>query len=478
MSNDSEAVEDFVNDSISFRLSEIFHQFRNIHDPLTEFYKPFSLVLVIAGFLGSFMGLLIMCFNRSMKTPSFKYHKCLIAADFVFCCNFLIVGIVDSTKVDDVNLARQFHFRNPFAAYYSGVISRVVASTCGYMNLYLTLWIALDRFLALHKPVFYYGFNRSVVCRTFITVSIFLSFLLHSWSPWFERRLSSTLEGNETIYVWQPVLTSGTTERLIKTKETYNAALRISFPIILSLLTFVAIWHFLNIHKKRRKICLSRIYNGRQRRREKLLFVLMISVVFLAFIQVIPREFNRFLNFKYPSTYLRSQVFNSEISTEDRLWYFRVQLYGHEFLKVLMNGCTTINRCSLFYLYLALNPTFRVAFIQCLRKTFHIRTAEEPSLFVSANRQKPNETRQHSGIERRDCSPLIVENQEERLETVVHLSPWDFLRRLSPVPRRNRNREPLQTPMNLEDNKCLELQLLSDRSTLTGFPPAKDIHFP
>jgi len=55
--------------------------------------------LLVLGVLGNALALLTMlCSRPHMTTPSFVYHKALVAADLLYCLNFLLTRLMEHTQ--------------------------------------------------------------------------------------------------------------------------------------------------------------------------------------------------------------------------------------------------------------------------------------------------------------------------------------------------------------------------------------------
>ncbi len=211
-------------------------------------YDVAVLFLMSLGLIGGILALLTLFRSPQTQTPSFSYHKALVLADLVYCVNWFVLQFVDK------KLGRTgYRFDNPVLAYYSGILHRVITSSCGYTVLYMTLFIAVDRFIGLTFYLWYQRFNRSKVAKSLIAVGVGLSFLLHSWTPWFERVVTKiTVENDTATFSWRKPIRNGSVfQEMLVMKNIYNGAVRISYPIALTVLTSVVCVKFLQRNKRR-----------------------------------------------------------------------------------------------------------------------------------------------------------------------------------------------------------------------------------
>lgn len=162
--------------------------------------------------------------------------------------------------------------------------------------------------------------------------------------------------------------------------------------------------------------------NKRQSRRERCLFYLMIAVVILACIQVIPRESKRLLELIYPYDIAVNSMGDVNLQLNERMKFFYIVMYGHNFSKIILNTLTTVDRSLVFYLYFALNHSFRKEVLRVFHLARLIYKRRKSSL-VSGNSRK---TSAASNVSRRSsikspkhslASPLIRRSSQ---------SPYDF----------------------------------------------------
>lgn len=395
-------------------------------------FEKIDTLLLCLGIIGNLAALTTMIKSRSMRTPSFVYHKILVTADLIFCVNYLLVKFVDQTQTDKKSLpgmrANVMCYYSPVLAFYTTVLNRALSSSCGYIVLYMSLSIGLDRFIALWLIRIYEKFNKKSVAWILVTTSLALSVLVHSWATWFERKViggevpAPTVDNpNATVTVY--ISTAAKNPHLhewIIVKDIYNMAVRVSYPFILTLLTSLVLWGF-NVQQKKKRTMVA--VNKRQNRRERCLFYLMIAVVILACIQVIPREAKRLLELIYPYELSLANMGDLSLPLNERLKFFYIVIYGHEFSKIILNTLTAMDRSLVFYLYFTLNHSFRKEVLRVfhLTRLFYRR---RKSLNGTGNSRKASS---QSNISRRSsttksprhslASPLIRRSSN---------SPYDF----------------------------------------------------
>ncbi len=383
---------------------EVFENFKLEYHNWSKIVDLLSLCLIFSGVLGSFLALVTLIPSRTMRTPSFSYHKVLIASDLIFCLNWLLLKVVKTWCEIPVYT---YSYNSYFVALYAGIICRTISSTCGYMTLYMSLLISVDRFLALWTPVKYKMFSQRILSNILISVSLLLSFIFHSWATLVETEILTKTLGNTTVYTYVP--RSSLPSGIIRVKNIYNATVRIPYPFILSFLTFSCIWQFKKSSRRRRKMStsstISRRNHRHKRRCERSLFLLMISAVVLTFIQVVPREIKRILELAYPSSTMKRMTLDRSLPLEHRLQAFRTVLYGGAMFNLGTNFSVVINRSLLFYLYFLLNPSFRSAVLNRLKSCVGIARAEAHVSAASITSQSPN----------RYC---VDGNQRERLDAI------------------------------------------------------------
>ncbi len=343
-----------------------FRAFRQSYQTWADIYDWVYLALMIVGIPGCCLGLFTLFKCRSFRNPSFSYNKALMSSDLLFCLNWCLLKFVNSLQ----DSQHKLHFPNPLLAFVSGILTRVITSTCGYIALYMTFYITIDRFLALYSTTAYFRFNRALVAHRLIFCGCFSSLLLHSWSPWFEKRVVPVYHPtlNQTCFTF--TLAHSVPKYLLKAKDIYNAILRVVYPFVLSVLTLATIYRFVQQRNKRSSMtsCLTHTLemHRRRKRRERSLFLLMMAVVLLIYVQVIPRESKRVLEFMYPLSDLAAKVRERSLPFSERLRLFKIGLYGHQMSVLLVNVCVAVNRSLLFYLYFCLNSNFRESVIRCI----------------------------------------------------------------------------------------------------------------
>lgn len=347
---------------------ENFQQVYALAHNVSEKVDTFLLCL---GIMGNLAALTTMMKSRSMRTPSFVYHKILVAADFIFCINYIMVKFVDQTQTVVVGAkGRQFYY-SPVAAFYTAILNRAVTSSCGYVALYMSLSIGIDRFVALWLISMYDRFNRKPLAWTLVASALGLGVIVHSWSTWFERRVQDVnipFEPNGTVHklFYSVASKNADLQDWITVKDIYNLSVRVAYPIVLTLLSVLVIWGF-NVQQRKKRSMVTTGVNKRQLRRERCLFYLMIAVVTLACVQVIPREAKRLLDLVCPAELALNSMSDTNRTLSERLNYFYVLAYGHELSKVILNTLTAMDRSLVFYLYFTLNHSFRKEVIRVFR---------------------------------------------------------------------------------------------------------------
>lgn len=354
-------------------LAQELAKFQILHDQWISLSYNIETCLLALGLFGNALAFATLMKSRQMQTPSFVYHKALVLAYLIYCVNFLIVKCVNATLTIPRE-RQQLSYSNPIAAYYSVILNRVVSSVCGYVALYTSLGISLDRFLALAFLKHYAKFNRHVVAYVWVAVSLILSVCVHSWAPWLENDIETVHEildrnANRTImaYRHKDSLSRGQLKPYLAAKDWYNLTVRFGYAVLLIVLTSTVIYMFTKQRKKRRTLC---NVSKRQIRRERSLFYLMVAVVIMAYIQVIPRESKRILEIIYPPEYVGANFANKRLPVETRLFYLLFGLYVFTFSLPVLNLCTIMERSLIFYFYFALNHSFRKETLILL----HLRT--------------------------------------------------------------------------------------------------------
>lgn len=359
-------------------------------------------ILSIIGALGNFAALVTMLKSRSMITPSFVYHKVLVTADLLFCINQLILKLVNLTMSTWVP-GNKYLYHSRITAAYVGIVSRALTSSFGYVALYMSTAISVDRFVALIMVRMYDRFNKKLVAWIHVTLCLMLSVLVHSWSTWVEKRIVEIpIQVNVTTMVYYALVDKHNPDLKfwVRTKDIYNMIVRIIYPIFLTFLTGSVIYAY-NIQQKRRSTLCT--VSKRRLRRERCLFLLMVAVVILTYIQVVPRETKRILDLIYPTGYLIKQMKNRQLLWQERLKCFYIFNYGHHFLMLIQNLCTAIDRSLLFYLYFVLNYSFRREVI----RLFHLQKYCFKTFTMATNYGRRKRRHFSSSNSRPGSSPLL-----------------------------------------------------------------------
>lgn len=178
--------------------------------------------------------------------------------------------------------------------------------------------MTLDRCFALGSLA-YARFNTQQTAATIISLSVLLAFALHSWGVVIERSITPVPRNNTTLYTWTinhdqvegrggeewaDEARARVQERVLLIRDLTNSVVRIAYPALLSGLTVLALYLFvlrtrkrkssLHISRTRKVLTPNSSFESRPflvsqvRRRERSLFLLMIAVVILAFVQVLP----------------------------------------------------------------------------------------------------------------------------------------------------------------------------------------------
>lgn len=342
-------------------LWEEFIKFQNTWNSLIIIYTPLETAVLSLGLIGNILAFATLIRSQNLCTPTFIYHRVLVFADLLFCINYFFNLFID--KIMTLDDYSQFVFGNWFAAYYSGVIYHAVHTTCTYVILYMTIAIAFERFMALLLFRQYGRFNEHWVARLVVTICTLMSALVHSWAPWFQHQVveyESGTNNNSKIYTW--VKRQHINSDFIWAKDIYNVILRVAFPVIISFLTAGVIYGFVRRQKhisERYSHSPTTTYQQRSRY-EKTLFFFMIAVIILALIQVGAAESRRILQLIYPPGEISSKkISNLDLPISERLFYFRILLYGFQVSRIVSNLCTAVNHSFIGYLYVLMNNLFR-----------------------------------------------------------------------------------------------------------------------
>lgn len=358
------------NESIYLREYE-----RKLHQQSHTLYAIYSnaeIPILSIGVVGHLLNLVTLYRSRDMQTPSFLYHKTLALTELIYCVNCIaqiVVNLLCKVASETYSTAG--------ATVYSSLISRMISSITGYQILYMTLCIASDRYFAINCHHIYRRWNNTKTALCVISMTLIISSAVHSWSSAIEFTFKSvhlSLENATTIaYRMSPRSSPPLYMKLRNVKNVYNSVVRIAYPAVLLCLTLAVVRGFLSQRKKRRKM--SKV-NRRARSRETNLFYLLILICVLAFIQVIPTEGRRILEFLHPFNEYKRAMMNETLSLEQKIYVRNIFYYGHSWGKLLANMCTFINRSISFYLYFCFNNAFRDAVVKVLRRKSSRRGSE------------------------------------------------------------------------------------------------------
>lgn len=329
---------------------------------LITWYKSTEVPLATIGILGHVLSICTLVFSPTMQTSSFLYHKILTLSEFSFCLNAVIQALVGRNFALDRNSLTYATYES---AFYLACISRAISSVSGYTTLYMTLLIANDRLFAVVLSTQYYRIKTKKFAYCGITVAALLATFVHSWSSVIEysvRSVAKSSKRNLTYSGYQTVLRS-TPQAYITlrdVKNVYNSIIRFSYPIVLATLTVAVILGFWHQHRLR-----NSLQNRRKlSKRDLNLFSLLLSLVFLAFLQVIPSELKRIFDVFYHKSAINRTIEDSSLSYETRLEALEFSFYGLVWTKVFANFATYINRSFNFYLYFCFNGAFRTEFLK------------------------------------------------------------------------------------------------------------------
>uniref|UniRef100_A0A915JSM2 G-protein coupled receptors family 1 profile domain-containing protein n=1 Tax=Romanomermis culicivorax TaxID=13658 RepID=A0A915JSM2_ROMCU len=79
-------------------ISSAYNRFKSTHELTENCLNKIDFLLLLLGVFGNMAALTTMFKRRSsMGTPSFVYHKALVAADLLFCLNFLFMKFVEQS---------------------------------------------------------------------------------------------------------------------------------------------------------------------------------------------------------------------------------------------------------------------------------------------------------------------------------------------------------------------------------------------
>lgn len=243
-------------------------KFTRFWDRALQIYQPVETCVIALGLFGNVLALLTLLRSRRMSTPSFIYHRVLVGADLAFCITYFVHLLVKNAQSIPCNTT---FYRSWFGAYFTGTVNPAVNHICGYVIMYMTLVIALDRFLALLLFERYRHWNTKKVACIVTLISLFLSVCVHCWAYFTHGtvvafRLSDKLDASTSIIskpCWtDPPVAYHWTKRenaslsfvkALKAKDYYNGAVRVGYPICLCTLTLGVLISFAKRQKKRRR---------------------------------------------------------------------------------------------------------------------------------------------------------------------------------------------------------------------------------
>lgn len=340
---------------------------------ISKLLDTIELTVVCFGLIANVIGSITLLKSRHMSTPSFVYHKALGLANLTYCFNFILVKTVRQYAWEP-RFPYAPAFTDYVSAFYMGVISRAVASSCGYFVMYMSLLIIADRFLALVLFARYHKFNQMRMAMKLVMISVFLSALGHSWAPWIENQVEKTkidipVEDAGirfvplTVYAVIPSGRNPSLETAISIKDMFNLIVRLAYATAQTILTGWVVRAFHTQTRKRRTLTTSpaRGSSGQAANfgRERSLSCLMLAVAILSCIQVLPREFKRVFDLVYPIDAVLPFINDRSLDIGLRRKYMLLAVYGHGYWKLIANVLTAVERSILFYLYFILNYHFR-----------------------------------------------------------------------------------------------------------------------
>lgn len=329
-----------------------------------DIYQILSWILMGLGLVGHTLSFVTLKRAASMQTPHFVFYKFMTLAELFYCLNFFVSQLVESVFL--VSERGKSYFRNPSSAYFFCAIARFVYSSTGYLVLYMAVIISIDRFAALWCTKLYRRFptrRKQKLAFYFCWTALFFSTVAHSWTGLF-RDINTVPVQNETRY---ECVSRNEPEIYIQMKYInifFNMAIRVSYPPILLILTAGVIWGFTRYQAHRASVT-GQTYDLRrqhERRRERNLFYLMAVVVMLAFVQVVPTEAKRYLQWTYRETDVDHCILLiARKRPIDRLTARQAVILWALFvwLRIFANLATQMDRSLKFYLYVMFNNQFR-----------------------------------------------------------------------------------------------------------------------
>lgn len=430
---------------------------------MERIYKPIEMIIYSIGLAGNFLALITLWRSKKMTTTSFSYHRALVATDFIYCINFF-ANLAASRLL--IVPCRENVYRYWLGAFFTGTLNPAVSSSCTYVLHYVTTVIALDRVLALFFATGYHKWNRFCVARLVIILAVVLSATVHSWSTFVQMEVVEYHKGeskdgqkhqllishpcwNESVvyYSLKRDNLSNTTKEALTMKDIYNGAWRMSYSVILTLLTLAVIAGLIRRRKRReagrsnvslisaasetsmverKRKCsddssasrYSELVKKRKNRGcERMLFVLMIAVVLLAFFQVAASETSRIFQFVYPAEIetLLQMLMDGRTSMEEKLAHVRVAMYGHFYSRIFASAFTAIERSFVCILYMAMNAIFRRELLAMLKAVCFLKPCKichrNCHLRIASKKQGVPETGATT-IGQRDSVRLVVADVE------------------------------------------------------------------
>lgn len=328
---------------------------------LINFYNHSGLPIVIFGTIGHLISLTALFTSTEMQTPSFLYHKSLTVAELSYCANCIVQAVIN-----DYFKIGFDRYNNYAATLYTTCISRIISSVTGYLVLYMTLLIALDRLFVINFKTKHLATNTRKFVLSAIFVTFVVSFFINSWSSAVEYVFVEISKAkNSTNGLSYHLFPRNSPQVFVKwkrVKNIYNSVIRIAYPFALVLITSAVVWGFIRQRTRQRVPWKSRAF-----RRNNSLFSLLIVTCLLAFVQVIPTETRRILELLYPQADCNRSMGNPRISLDEKMKLKAILIYGHLWTKVTANLCTFFSRSLSFYVYFCFNGLFRTAVIRIFR---------------------------------------------------------------------------------------------------------------
>lgn len=329
---------------------------------LLDVYQSVELPILSLGLLGNLISLTTLYRSNCMRTHSFFYHKVLTIFEILYGLNCVFQRLTN--QLWEVSLAYQA-YSNQQSALYSSSVSRYISTLSGYVILYMTLLIAMDRMLAFKVS----GGVRLQSKRSaalLIVISLTFAAVFNSWSTVVENVVHEIrMSGNGTEMLLYQIVSRSKPEwflMLKRVKNVYNSAIRMIYPLMLAGISARVIWCFI---EQERHIAVAA--SPSRLRHDRNLFLLLLLTVISSFIHVIPTETKRILEFLYPMASLQKDAANFNNILSERIRTLNILYYGHIWLKLIGNLCTFLNRSINFYLYFLFNSTFRREVIRVFR---------------------------------------------------------------------------------------------------------------